>query len=397
MSDLSHDMTASRDAVADFALRLVRVPSPSGQEGAVARLVEAEMKTLGFAVEVDDLGNVVGSIEAGPGPCVLIDAHMDTVGVTDAEEWTHNPSGERVGDRLYGRGTMDMKGPLAAAVFGVSQVPRHLRRGKVVVSATVAEEFVEGPALVHVAERIRPDYVVICEATSLRLARGQRGRAEVKVEVFGRPTHSSRPDLGVNAADAMVDVIRALRDIRPPRHDVLGEGILVVTDMKSEPYPGLSVVPDYCAATLDRRTLPGETEDDILRPIRKVLGLALAGGAARATAAIAEDDFQTYTGRRMTAPNFAPAWFLESTSEILVAATSGLSRAGIVPELTHYAFCTNGSGTAGRLGIPTIGFGPGHAELAHRVDECIDVEDLVRAARGYAAIVGQLTREVGTT
>ncbi len=395
MSDFGHDMTVSGDAVADFALRLVRVPSPSGCEGGVARLVEAEMKTLGFAVEVDGLGNVVGSVEAGPGPCVLIDAHMDTVGVTDPKEWTHDPWGERIGDRLYGRGTMDMKGPLAAAVYGMSQLPRRLRHGKVVVSATVAEEFVEGPALVHVAERIGPDYVIICEATSLQLARGQRGRAEVKVEVFGRPTHSSRPDLGVNAAEAMVDVVRALRDIRPPRHDVLGEGILVVTDIKSEPYPGLSVVPDYCAATVDRRTLPGETEDDILGPIRRALDRALTGSAATARATIAEDDFQTYTGRRMAAPNFAPAWFLESTAEILVAATAGLTQAGIVPELTHYAFCTNGSGTAGRLGIPTIGFGPGHAELAHRVDEYIDVEDLVRAARGYAAIVGHLTRAGG--
>ncbi len=397
MSEYRQDLTVSADAVADFALRLVRVPSPSGQEGGVARLVEAEMKTLGLAVEVDGLGNVVVSIEAGPGPCVLIDAHMDTVGVTDPKEWTHDPWGERVGDRLYGRGTMDMKGPLAAAVYGMSHLPRRLRHGKVVVSATVAEEFVEGPALVHVAERIGPDYVIICEATSLTLARGQRGRAEVKVEVFGRPAHSSRPDLGVNAAEAMVDVVRALRDIRPPRHDVLGEGILVVTDIKSETYPGLSVVPNYCAATVDRRTLPGETEDDVLGPIRRALGRALAGSAATARATIAEDDFQAYTGRRMAAPNFAPAWFLESTAEIVVAATAALTQAGIVPELTHYAFCTNGSGTAGRLGIPTVGFGPGHAELAHRVDEYIDVEDLVRAARGYAAIADHLTRAGGAT
>jgi putative selenium metabolism hydrolase len=382
--------------VADFALRLVRIPSPSGKEAGVARLVEEEMEKLGFRAEVDALGNVVGTIEAGPGPCVLIDAHMDTVGVTEPAQWAHTPWGERVGERLYGRGTMDMKGPLAAAVYGASVLRGRLRGGRVVVSATVAEEFVEGPALVHVAERVRPDYVIIGEATSLKLARGQRGRAEVRVDVFGRPTHSSRPDLGVNAAEAMVDIVRALREVRPPQHDVLGAGILVLTDVKSEPYPGLSVVPDFCSATFDRRTLPGETADTVLEPVRRAIERALAGSPATARATIAEDDFQTYTGKRVQAPNFAPAWFLDGSAPLVVVAAAGLARAGMEAELTHYAFCTNGSGTAGRLGIPTVGFGPGNADLAHRVDEYVEVVDLARGARGYAAIASALMEGGGT-
>jgi putative selenium metabolism hydrolase len=383
------------DAVADFALRLVRVPSPSGEEADVARLVEEEMRALGYDVEVDSMGNVVGTIGKGSAPCVLVDAHMDTVGVTEPDKWTHDPRGERAGDVLYGRGTIDMKGPLAAAVYGVALLKEHLARGRVVVSATVAEELVEGPALTHIAKRVRPDYAVIAEATSLKIARGQRGRAEVKIEVFGRPTHSSRPDLGINAAQAMVNAVVALRDIRPPRHGVLGEGILVLTDVKSEPYPGLSVVPDYCAATYDRRTLPGETEDDILGPVQRAVERALAGTGASARARIAEDDFATYTGMRVTAPNFAPAWFYDEGAGIVVAAAAGLAEAGISPQLTHYAFCTNGSGTAGRLGIPTIGFGPGEEALAHRIDEFIDVAELAIGARGYAAIAAALLQAEG--
>ncbi|MCM8748291.1 YgeY family selenium metabolism-linked hydrolase [Thermomicrobiaceae bacterium CFH 74404] len=382
----------SGEAIADFTLRLIRTPSPSGQEDGVARLVFEEMAKLGFKVQIDAFGNVIGTVSAGPGPAVLLDAHMDTVGVSSPELWTRNPWGERVGDRIYGRGAMDMKGPLAAAVYGIAALRGRLERGTVVVSATVAEELVEGPALVRVAERLRPDFVVICEATSLKLARGQRGRAEVRVEVFGKPTHSSRPELGVNAAEAMVDVVRALRELQPPRHPVLGPGILVLTDVKSEPYPGLSVVPDYCLATYDRRTLPGELEDDILQPIRTLAERALEGSGAHAQVAIAEDDFQTYTGQRIAAPNFAPAWFFDEDAPIVAGAVEGLRQAGIAPELSHYAFCTNGSGTAGRLGIPTIGFGPGDEELAHRVDEYIDVDELVLAARGYAAIACQLVR-----
>ncbi|MDI3339303.1 MAG: YgeY family selenium metabolism-linked hydrolase [Sphaerobacter sp.] len=375
----------------DFALRLVREPSPSGDEGRVAALVAAEMARLGYRVETDELGNVVGTIDAGPGPCILFDAHLDTVGVSSEADWTRNPWGEVVGERLYGRGSMDMKGPLAAAIYGIASLRDALARGRVVVAATVAEELVEGPALERVAARVRPDAVVICEATGLTVARGQRGRAEIRIEVTGRPTHSSRPEFGINAADAMADVILALREIAPPQHPVLGRGILVLTDILSEPYPGLSVVPHRCVATFDRRTLPGETEEALLAPIRERLVRALARTGARGSAAIAVDDFASYTGARVEAPNFAPAWFFPDDHPLVAGALAALDAAGLPARLGHYAFCTNGSGTAGRLGIPTIGFGPGDEEMAHRVDEYVEIAQLEAAARGYAAIARRLT------
>lgn len=383
------------EALVDFTLRLIAECSPSGSEGRVAKLVTDEMERLGYRVEVDELGNVTGTTEAGTGPCLLIDSHTDTVGVTDPDVWTYRPTGQLVGDRIYGRGAMDMKGPLAASIYGIAMAKDRLKRGKVVVSASVAEELVEGPATEVVAKRVQPNYVIICEATSLNLARGQRGRAEIKVQTFGRPSHSSRPDLGVNAAQAMVVVAEALQTFQPPTHPILGEGILVLTDIISRPYPGLSVVPDSCTATYDRRTLPGETDESVLAPIRETIIRALSESEATGTADIAEDDFETYTGAQIQAPNFAPAWFFNEDAEIVQQALIGLHRAGINAELRHYAFCTNGSGTAGRLNIPTIGFGPGDESLAHRADEYISVDNLVMAARGYAAMAEQLTSRGG--
>jgi putative selenium metabolism hydrolase len=373
------------DEVADLALRLVRAESPSAQERAVAEQVEAEMRRLGYEVRRDELGNVVGTIGEGS-PCVLLDAHMDTVGVTDPAAWSHDPAGELVDGRLYGRGSMDMKGPLASALHGVAACAPRLERGRLVVSATVAEELVEGPATQSVAEAVKPDFVVICEATSLRLANGQRGRAEISIEVLGRPTHSSRPELGVNAAEAMADVIVALRRLEPPAHPVLGRGVLVLTDIISRPHPGLSVVPDRCVVSYDRRTLPGETETDVLEAISAAVQEAVAPTGAKASVAIAEDDFETYSGGRIRAPNFAAAWYFEPTDPVVRLAARGLKKVGLDSDLTHYAFCTNGSGTAGRLGIPTVGFGPGQEELAHRIDEYIELDDLARAAEGYAAM-----------
>src|SRR3954469_24349809 len=160
---MSCPMALERNALETFALELVRTPSPSGSECAVAGLVRAELERLGYAVEIDALGNVVGTLDAGPGPCVLFDAHMDTVGVSDPAAWSFDPAGELRDGRLYGRGAMDMKGPLAALVHGAAAA--ELSGGRVVVSASIAEEMIEGFATVAVAERVRPDVAVICEAT----------------------------------------------------------------------------------------------------------------------------------------------------------------------------------------------------------------------------------------
>jgi putative selenium metabolism hydrolase len=373
-----------RDALETFALTLVRTPSPSGEEGAVAELVRAELERLGYAVEVDALGNVVGTLDRGPGPCVLFDAHMDTVGVTDPAAWSVDPAGELRDGRLYGRGSMDMKGPLAALVHGAAAAK--LTAGRVVVSASIAEEMIEGFATVEVARRARPDVAVICEATNLRVAVGQRGRAELIVEVQGAPTHSSRPDLGVNAVEAMADVLRAARAIELPAHPALGPAILVPTDIISRPFPALSVVPDHCTVTFDRRTLPGELEADAVEPLLAAAEAAVAPYGATVSVTIGVDRFDSYSGARVEAPNFAPAWFTDPAEP-----PAGTALAALGAEPTHWSFCTNGSGTAA-LGIPTIGFGPGDETLAHRVDEFIALDDLHAGAEAYATLAAALTR-----
>jgi putative selenium metabolism hydrolase len=371
------------DRLEAFTLELVRTPSPSGAEGDVAAQVRAEMERLGYAVEVDELGNVVGTLDAGRGPCVLFDAHMDTVGVTDPGAWSADPAGELRDGRLYGRGSTDMKGPLAALIHGAAAAP--LRSGRVVVSASIAEEMIEGFATVAVARRAQPDAAVICEPSSRRVVVGQRGRAELVVEVDGRPSHSSRPDLGVNAVDAMADVLRAARELELPSHPQLGQAILVATDVISRPYPALSVLPDRCTATFDRRTLPGEGEAEVLAPLRAVVDAAVAPHGAIGHVEIGVDRFDAYTGARVEAPNFAPAWY---TGADAPAARTALDALGA--EAGHWVFCTNGSGTAA-LGIATIGYGPGDETLAHRVDEHIELDELHAGARGYAALAAALT------
>src|SRR5262245_49983994 len=289
------------------------------------------MERLGYAVEVDELGTVTGTRGGGDGPCVLLDAHMDTVGVTDRAAWSADPAGELRDGKLFGRGSVDMKGPLAAVVHGAAEAAA---RGRVVVSASIAEEMIEGYATVAVARRVQPDVAVICEPSHRTVAVGQRGRAELIVEVEGRPSHSSMPHLGVNAVDAMADVLVAARGLEMPDHPALGSGILVVTDVISRPFPALSVLPDRCTATFDRRTLPGEDEEEGRTPLREVAEAAVAPHGATVRVTIGLDRFDAYTGTPVEAPNFAPAWYTGADAPVARAALGAVGG-----EPCHWLFC----------------------------------------------------------
>ena len=385
-----HRYVIDEVAMIDFLTRYVAARSYSTEEADAAALLTSEMEKLGFSVEVDDWGNVIGTLRLGAGPTVLVDCHMDTVVVTDETAWTREPWGEIAGDgRFYGRGAADMKGPTASALYGLAAL-RSGTVGTLVLSGTVAEELAEGPALVRVCERVRPDVVITAESTDLRLNHGQRGRGEVLISVNGKSSHSAHPTAGINAAQVMADVITAVRDLPTPHQSELGDGILVLTDVISRPYPGLSVQPDLCLASYDRRLLVDETEETVLNPIRAIVDEVCAKHGTTGSVEIAYDDYTTYNGTRVHCPNFAPAWLTDPESHLVIAARRALVEAGLSDELGTYKFCTNASGSAGTLGIPSLGYGPGEEDQAHTVDESIAVADLARGARGFAAIVDSI-------
>ena len=206
----------NKEKLIKFTQEIVRIPSISGQEEKVINRIKQEMQTLEFdKVWVDANGTAIGLIEGKePGPTILLDAHCDTVSIAPGVPWVHEPYGaEIVDDAIYGRGTADMKGALAAMVYAAADCDRDKLKGRVAVSATVLEEVLEGVTLKLVVEELQPDFVVIGEATELNLNRGGRGRAEVHLETIGKPAHSSSPHLGKNAAMDMVKVIQRMEEL----------------------------------------------------------------------------------------------------------------------------------------------------------------------------------------
>jgi putative selenium metabolism hydrolase len=386
---------SEHESVIELPRRLVAARSDAAVgEAEAVRIAQAAMEELGYQdVSVDALGNLTGSMPgAGGTGCVLFDGHVDTVGVGDPASWTSDPYVmEQRGSRLYGRGVSDMKGSIAAMIHGVARLRDDPVACNVVVSVSIAEELVEGHALGHVLDRFQPNAVVIGESTNLTLARAQRGRAEVLVETFGVPAHSSTPHLGRNAIKPMATLVNLLSNLPMPEDELLGPAVLEVTDIISHPYPALSVIPERCQATFDRRMLAGETEEDVLAEVQAILDAYTQDDPtlpARATIAI--DSFDTWTGYHVEAPNCAPAWRMADDAPIVQAGIAALTHAGLLPILTHYAFCTNGSESAGRRAIPTIGFGPGEEAEAHRIDESLEISHLFAAVSGYEMLARDL-------
>jgi acetylornithine deacetylase/succinyl-diaminopimelate desuccinylase-like protein len=179
----------------------------------------------------------------------------------------------------------------------------------------------------------------------------------------------------------------------PPEHPVLGKGILELTDIKSSPYPGASVVPEYCRCTYDRRLLVGETKESVLQPIRELLdGLALQDPDLRANVSYAVGEETCYTGEKIHGERFFPGWLFDRKDDFVQAVYGQLLADGFNPEITKYNFCTNASHYAGEAGIPTMGMGPSNESLAHVVDEYVELDQLTGAFGSFQSIMKALLK-----
>jgi len=374
-------VTGPLDAL-ELATRLIAVPGLSGAEADVADEIEAAMRSAGFRdVFRDPLGSVVGI--AGPhgdAPVLLFDGHMDVVPAVGA--WTVDPFRPVIsGGRLYGRGSTDMKAGLAAAIAGVSAAAASGRLPRpVAVSATVLEETVEGVALARVLDDIRPEAVVICEPSDLAVQVGQRGRAELVVTVTGTPAHAAYPERGKNPITLAAAGLAALERLTLPADPDLGPAILVATDVISQPWPSISLIPSGVQIRFDRRTLVGETRGDVLDAIA---GALAAVDAVAFDVSITADPLSAYTGIELDAPRWLPAWRTDPAHWLALAASEAARRVTGASRLGVYDFCTNGSESAGARGMPTIGLGPGLAADAHTPDESVSVTQVRHAEKIY--------------
>jgi putative selenium metabolism hydrolase len=251
------------------------------------------------------------------------------------------------------------------------------------VVGSVQEEDCDGLAWVYILKEdgIRADCVVLTEPTGLRVYRGHRGRMEIEVHWRGRSCHASAPERGDNPVYKMAPLIAQIEALngRLASDAFLGKGTIAVTEIRSMS-PSLCAVPAACSIHLDRRLTAGETWESAVAEVKALAG---AQGAEVEVLRYAQP---SYTGLTYPMDKYYPTWALEETHPLVESAVNAYQALkGRPPVVDKWTFSTNGVGSMGIMGVPTIGFGPGEEEVAHSVNERVPIAHLVEAAAFYAA------------
>ncbi len=369
---------------AAFLADLIAIRSYTGHEGPAVERTLAELRAIGCdEVWRDSAGNALGRIGNGR-QVILYNAHLDTNEIADEEDWPHPPLEPAIeGDVMYGLGASDCKGGVAAIVYGAAALKQAGLTGDftLLVMGATLEEDAEGFALRSLVERdgVRPDAVLLAEATDLTLRRGQRGRCAVQIRTSGVAAHASQPHLGESALLKMLPVLSALDAMNPllPCDPVFGQGNQVATMIQGPRTP--NSIPSWCEVTLDRRLVPGETAETVLDGIRSIVA------PLGATATIPAQPVLTHTGLSLDGPSFYPGWLLPEDHPLLAAGeTTCEALWGHRPEVGVWHFSTDGTYSAGAAGIPSLGFGPEEEQYVHTALDQINLTKLRRAAEFYA-------------
>jgi putative selenium metabolism hydrolase len=382
--------------VVRFLRDMIAIRAESGTEGERCERVKREYEALGFEeVHFDRLGTVVARLGSGPLK-ILMDGHVDCVGVGDPGSWSYDPFQGKLEDgEVWGRGAVDELPAIACMAYGARLLAeRGLPEGVTIyLTASVMEEDCDGYCMLHLIEKegIRPDAVIIGEPTDLAVFRGHRGRMEATITTRGRSAHGAHAARGVNALYKMAPIIADVEALngRLKSDDFLGKGSIIVSCAESVS-PSLNAVPDLARIYLDRRMTAGETVESALAELRALPHLG------DAVVELSHYDALSWRGERAQQEKYFPTWVMPEDHPLVRGVVEAAGDVlGAPPAVSRWWFSTNGVATRGRLGIPTVGFAPGREELAHTTEEHVAVDDLVRATAVYSRIPEVLAAVAG--
>jgi acetylornithine deacetylase len=365
------------DEVAGLVAELVAIDSvnpdlvPGGAgEAEIAAFVSGWLGRAGLDSEVTEVApgraNVVARIPGtGGGRSLLLNAHMDVVGVDGMDD----PFLPRIADgRLYGRGGYDMKGGLAAIMLAGARLAGAGLRGDVIVTCVCDEEYAS-IGCEALAASVRADAAIVTEPTALEVCVAHKGFLWLEVETAGVAAHGSRPDLGVDAIARMGRVLTGLEELESRlaagrAHPLLGPGSVHASliDGGRE----LSSYPDRCRLGLERRTIPGETRAQV------------------------EDEIRALAGEATVRTTFERAPFeVDPGAEIVAVVRRHAAAAlGLDPPLVGHSGWMDAA-VLSAAGIPTVVFGPAGAG-AHATTEWVDLASVAACAGVLEAAAREL-------
>ncbi|MFW6074088.1 MAG: M20 family metallopeptidase [Chloroflexota bacterium] len=381
-----------RERLITIVKDLVSIPSVSGDELQIMEFVAGLMEGAGIdhTITAKDpkRPNVVASIGSGDGPRIAMNGHLDTVPVSDPDRWKTDPMKGTLsedGKMIFGRGASDMKGSVGVMIYTMLALKDAGLNGTLEVHIVSDEERGAEFGTRHILSEIergslpRPDYVLIGESSQLKVRNAERGLLGLQIRFKGRASHTATARVsGVNAIALAARGILAIEGDIDREHPAVGKPVISVNMIEGG--VAHNVVPGECTISVDRRTIPGETEESVLAEIREQLD------------AVKEDeprfDYEISPAREDGV--YTPANITEESSPIVRALQDAIRDiTGEEPEF----FNTWAGATDGRLyrfaGIDTVGYGPS-GQNAHGANEAVYVDDLITQAQVYQDLVRKL-------
>jgi len=322
---------------------------------------------------IDDRWNIVAILKGiGGGRSLMLNGHMDTVGV---EGMTIDPFKPFVKDGLlHGRGACDMKGAIAAMIGAAKSLVKVRLRGDVMFTFVVDEEHLS-LGTQKLVEDYKADACIVGEPTAMRLATTHKGFIWIEIDFKGKSAHGSVPEKGVDAivqATTFVAQLPKLQErLNSKQHPLLGPPKIHTSTIEGGTH--WSIVPDHCILTLERRTIPGETDASVLNEIQQVLDALKEQN----------ENFTASARKVFERPPLETATTEPVVQELQRAI---IDAGGTNAEVTGAPYWTDGALLALSGSIPTCLFGPGDIRQAHSPDEYVNLEEVLRAAETYCNV-----------
>ena len=351
------------------------VPGAPGESGC-ALFLAGVLRDWGFEVDVLEQvpgrPNLVARIGPRSAPALMFAGHLDVVGV---EGMSHPPfKAETKDGRLYGRGSADMKGGIAAMCAAAATAVTSDSKKSVIIAAVVDEEYESLGMRALLASGIRAEAAVLTEPTRLAICPAHRGFVWMNVAIRGKAAHGSRYDIGVDAITHAGLLLAELDTLEKTResgrtHRLLGRTSLHASTISGG--TGMSTYPEVCELAIERRTLPGESTDDALAEVRSAMARVKARDS-RFDASLSLNTAQ------------APS-DVDAESAIVQRLVSAL-RAEDLPAPVEGLSAWTDAALLNEAGIPAICFGPGDIALAHSAEEWVPIDEIEKATRVLARL-----------
>ena len=410
ITQVTLNINNKRSALIEILQQMVHIPSPTFDEGQLARYVEDALSKLGMHVFLNEIGDVTGMIQvAENSPLFLLNTHLDQAEPGDMQDPYSGTilDGARFGvsgEVIYGRGTNGQKASLAAMIIAaetILELDVPLKRG-FSINAGVMEECGGHLSPQYLIGRDKvPVYAVLCaEHTHLKVINAQRGMIHIQLRLEGKGAHAAAPEGASSALVGMARIILALDELSEnlPNENRYGKALASLNKLKVLPNV-VKMIPDVCEAVIDVRQPATLSRDSITDLVKDCITETVKGQPGLGYKAEIElKPVTSYTGIQLQSDGCMHPFFTPEEDPLVKALqASVLSICGPPTEPELWSISSEAGYFSTVAGLPVVAFGPGEDRFTHNRDEHVRIDDLVMTAQVFASMIVRMCADLSSS